>query len=182
MVTTKITVVLLVVVLIVGAGIGYGAGFTVYQQQLSDVKSELLWTQIQYDQLEVNLTKAYENITSLRDALKISLANLDTAYAQGYEDGKALITLFTPDGTFKIYDLRIEGWYNGYYKGKITNLSDKTFLKVYVYAILHNPDGTSDFSSYDYDILEHVAPNETMEFEISCYPEPEQNVEILIIY
>ena len=82
-------------------------------------------------------------------------------------------------GIFKEY----EWWDYVTINGTITNISDKPIETVYVYLILRNPDGTAEFESYNYDMIENLYIGETEPFEFSyIYYDESQTVEIFLIY
>lgn len=102
-----------------------------------------------------------------------------------YEDlQRSSFTYYTVGNTFNITDLEIEyGWLLSYVRGKVTNIGNTPVKDLYVFVILRNPDGTSDFDPSDYDHLENIYPGETNEFEISLWEiKEDQKVELLLIY
>lgn len=67
--------------------------------------------------------------------------------------------------------------------GTITNIGDKPIEKVYVYLILRNPDGSADFRTYDYDLIENLYMGESETFEFTWITiEEGQTVEIFLVY
>jgi len=98
------------------------------------------------------------------------------------------VTYYTVDERFNITDLRVgvksyPGYATGYIRGNITNIGDELIDTVYVYIILRNPDGTSDFDPEMYDELENLSPGETVEFEVLHFGfYKEQPFEVLLIY
>jgi len=54
---------------------------------------------------------------------------------------------------------------------------------VYVYLILRNPDGSADFRTYDYDLIENLYMGESETFEFTWITiEEGQTVEIFLVY
>jgi hypothetical protein len=98
-------------------------------------------------------------------------------------------TYYVVQNSVNISNVQIYGggwmWYLYYLNGTVTNIGTKPLEKVYIYAILVNPDGMRDFSPDRYTVvtdlwvgeiatftigLEGYKENQTVEFfVITCY-------------
>lgn len=96
-------------------------------------------------------------------------------------------TYYTVGDAINISNIEIfreSEWLNWWtVNGTITNISDKPIERVYLYLILRNPDGTADFTPYDYEEIGNLYIGETAPFEFTLYDYNEsQTVEIFLVY
>ena len=67
--------------------------------------------------------------------------------------------------------------------GTITNIGNKPIGPIYVYRVLRNPDGTADFSTYDYVEVLHLFVGETRLFTFPSIDYDEiQTIEVFLVY
>ena len=87
---TKIGVTLLIVGLVVGVVAGYGTGFIVYQQQMSQLESDISTLQSSMTALNSTLQNVQADLSSTQTALSEALANVTSLQTQ-LTDTQALL-------------------------------------------------------------------------------------------
>jgi hypothetical protein len=95
-------------------------------------------------------------------------------------------TYYVVQNSVNISNVQIYGggwmWYLYYLNGTVTNIGTKPLEKVYIYAILVNPDGTRDFSPDRYTVVTDLWVGEIATFTIGLEGyEENQTVEIFVV-
>ena len=122
-----------------------------------------------------------QRLTDENDELRLQYENLNATYTwlKGHS-----FTYYTVGDAINISNLEVTyGYYSLPVKGNITNISDKPIETVYVYVILRNPDGTTNFSTYNYEEIKNLYVGETAPFSVTIWDYDEsQTVEIFLVY
>ena len=144
---------------------------TIYESHLTAKDAQILDLEDENDELWLTVW----SLTLQYDTLNTSYTWLEQHSFTYYTVGNAIN--ISNVGIFKEW---LFGWT---INGTITNISNKPIETVYVYLILRNPDGTTDFDTWDYVEIGNLYIDETAPFEFpySSYDES-QTVEIFLVY